>query len=214
MSEKINRIGEKRINTLGSEMVIVGYRKNNDIDVYFPKYDWTARNKEYKNFKKGIIKCPYEPSVYGVGYIGEGKYKISENGKHTGIYDTWHDMLKRCYDSNYHKRQPTYIECEVCEEWLCFQNFAKWYEDNYYEVEGERTELDKDILMKGNKIYSPDTCIFVPKTINSLFVKNNKSRGESVIGTSPVNGKYRVRCYMINPETVKSKNKHLGYYDT
>ena len=75
--------------------------------------------------------------------------------------------------------------------------------------------LDKDILVKHNKIYSPETCIFVPQAINLLFVKSDKSRGESVIGTSLYkNGKYQVRCYMINPETGKSKIKHLGYYDT
>ena len=113
-----------------------------------------------------------------------------------------------------HKKYPTYIDCEVCEEFHNFQNFAEWYYDNYYEVEGERMELDKDILFKHNKIYSPETCIYVPQTINSLFVKNDKLRGESVIGTSLKNGKYVVRCHMINPETGKSKSEYLGYYTT
>ena len=124
-------------------------------------------------------------------------------------------MLRRCYNKKSHKKHPTYVDCKVCEEWLNFQNFAKWYENNYYEVEGERMELDKDILVKGNKVYSPDTCIFVPKTINGLFVKSDKSRGESVIGTtSRKNEKYQVKCNIINPETGKSKNEYLGLYDT
>ena len=75
-------------------------------------------------------------------------------------------------------------------------------------------ELDKDILVKHNKIYSPDTCIFVPHKINSLFTKRQNDRGESVIGTSPKNGKYQVKCSLINPKTGKSKQEHLGYYDT
>ena len=76
-------------------------------------------------------------------------------------------------------------------------------------------ELDKDILIKGNKIYSPETCIFVPQTINSLFVKRDNKRGESVIGTSPrKNGKYVVHCNLINPETGESKCEYLGVYDT
>ena len=181
---KIDRTGERGINTFGSEMIIVGYRMNRDIDVYFPEYDWIAKNREYKNFKNDKIKCPYERRVFGVGYIGEGKYKTTENGKNTRIYSTWHDMLRRCYSEKVHERNPTYIDCEVCEEWYDFQAFAEWYEKNYYEIEGEIMHLDKDILHKGNKIYSKETCIFVPEKINILFVKNNKNRGDCPIGIS------------------------------
>lgn len=214
MNEKINRIGERNYNTLGSEMVIVDYRMNRDVDVYFPQYNWTFKGVAYQSFKKGQIKCPYEKTVCGIGYLGEGKYKVSENSKKTRIYQTWIDMLKRCYSEREHKRRPTYIGCKVDEKWHNFQNFAKWYEENYYEVEGETMELDKDILFKHNKIYSPETCIFVPKTINSLFVKRQNYRGESVIGTKFKNGKYMVRCCLINPKTGKSKKEHLGYYET
>ena len=102
----------------------------------------------------------------------------------------------------------------MCEEWCNFQNFAKWYENNYYEVESEVMNLDKDILVKHNKIYSPDTCIFVPHRINTLFIKRQNDRGESVIGTNLYKGKYRVHCHMINPKTGKSKEEYLGYYDS
>lgn len=214
MGSKIDRTGEENINNFGSKMVIVEYRMNRDIDVYFPEYNWIAKNVIYQNFKKGEIKCPYEPSVYGVGYIGEGKYKCKENGKTTRVYKTWHGILERCYDNKCHEKHPTYIDCKVSEEWHNFQNFAKWYEDNYYEVEGQKMHLDKDILVKGNKIYSPETCIFVPQTINLLFTKRQNYRGKSVIGTSPVNGKYLVKCHLINLKTGKSKQKNLGYYNT
>ena len=124
-------------------------------------------------------------------------------------------MLQRCYSEKEHERHPTYIGCEVYEGWHNFQNFAKWYKDNYYEVGNEKMCLDKDILFKGNKIYSPDTCIFVPETINKLFIKNDKNRGESVIGaTLCKNGKYQAQCNIINPETGKSKQEYLGLYDS
>jgi hypothetical protein len=203
----IDRTGEKGINNFGSEIVIVEYRKNNDIDVYFPEYDWIAKGVQYQNFKKRNIKCPYERSLYGVGYLGEGDYKVSENGKATRVYTTWRGMLERCYSEEYQKRQPTYKDCKVNEEWYNFQNFAKWYESNYYEVEGEIMCLDKDILVKHNKIYSSETCIFVPQTINILFTKRQNARGESVIGTTPHQGKYEVQCCIINPETGKSKKR-------
>ena len=214
MGSKVDRTGEKGVNTFGSEMVIVKYRTNRDVDIYFPEYDWTAKNREYKGFKNGNIKCPYERRYFGVGYIGEGKYKVWENGKNTKCYKTWHNMLNRCYDEKFHEKYPTYIGCEVDKNWHNFQNFAEWYYNNYYEIEGGKMCLDKDILYKHNKVYSPKTCIFVPQTINSLFVKRDNNRGESVIGTSLKNGRYRVQCWSFNPETGKSKQEYFGYYDS
>ena len=215
VSKVTKRTDETGINNFGSKMIIVEYRSSRDIDVYFPEYDWIAKSTRYDAFKKGEIKCPYEPRVYGVGYVGEGKYKTKENGKHTKCYRTWYDMLRRCYDEKNLKRNPTYVNCKVSESFHNFQNFAKWYYDNYYQIEGERMELDKDILVKHNKIYSPETCVFVPETINLLFTKRQNDRGESVIGTSPTkSSKYVVHCSIINPETGKSKSKYLGTYDT
>ena len=100
---KTDRIGKRNYNTFGSEMVITDYRKANDIDVYFPQYDWIAKNTRYDVFKNGNIKCPYEPRIYGIGYLSEGKYKGSENCKKTRVYDTWYGMLERCYDENFIK---------------------------------------------------------------------------------------------------------------
>ena len=215
MGKEINRIGERNYNNFGSEMVIVHYNGCMDIDVYFPEFDWIFKHAKYNNFKKGEIKCPYERRFYNVGYLGEGKYKVSENGKNTRVYSTWRHMLQRCYSEKFQEKHPTYITCEASEEWHNFQNFAKWYKDNYYEVGNEKMCLDKDILFKGNKIYSPDTCIFVPETINKLFIKNDKNRGESVIGaTLCKNGKYQAQCNIINPETGKSKQEYLGLYDS
>ncbi|MFQ9297772.1 MAG: AP2 domain-containing protein [Clostridia bacterium] len=215
MSSKVDRIGEKNINNFGSEMVIVEYRKAIDIDIYFPQYDWTAKNKRYDNFKGGKIKCPYEKRYYNMGYLGEGNYKAWENGKDTKVFKTWHHMLERCYSKKCHEKYSTYIVCETSDDFHNFQNFGEWDEDNYYEINGEKMCLDKDILIKGNKIYSSETCIYVPQTINKLFTKSDKTRGKSVIGTSPYkNGKYQVYCCMINPETRKFKQEYLGYYNT
>lgn len=205
---KIDRTGEEKINNFGSLMRITKYRKHKDIDVYFEKYNYIKKHVQYIQFIKGTITCPYEPRVYKVGYIGDGKYEVSKNGKNTKCYKTWNGMLKRCYDSKYHDKQPTYIGCTVHDSWLNFQTFSKWYYENYYKIEGQRMELDKDILCKGNKIYSPDTCIFVPQRINSLFVKRDNDRGDLPIGISYEKKKYRVRCH------INGKNQSLGYYNT
>ena len=85
---KIDRTGETRVNNFGSEMIIVEYKMNRDVDVYFPQYNWTFKEATYQSFKKGLIKCPYERRLCDIGYIGEGKFKVIENGKHTRVYDT------------------------------------------------------------------------------------------------------------------------------
>ena len=196
MGRKIDRTGEESYNNFGSKMIIKEYRKAIDIDVYFPEYNWTFKNAVYDAFKKGTVKCPYEPKVYGVGYLGEGKYKMVENNKTTDEYIIWRDMLKRCYDPKYQEKYSTYKDCEVEDYLFNFQNMGEWIDKNYYEVPGERMHLDKDILRKGNKIYSRDTCIFVPQRINELFTKRDNDRGDCPIGVTPnSSGNYQVRCW-------------------
>lgn len=217
MSRKtIDRTGEININNFGSEMVVVGYRMNKDMDVYFPKYNWTAKGVAYCQFKNGKIKCPYEKRYCGTGYLSEGKYKAIENGKLTKSYKAWFHMLNRCYDENFHEKYPTYKDCEVAEEWLNFQNFAKWHDDNFYEVEGQRMHLDKDILNKGNKIYSSDNCVFVPERINTLFIKSDKNRGEYPIGVyyNKHARKFQAQYLFYNFKKNKRERKNLGLYET
>ena len=186
-----DRVGEINYNTFGSKMIIKEYRNKNNIDVYFPKYNWIKYNSTYQHFKNGLIKCPYEPRVYNRGYIGVGKYIPMENKK---TYELWLNMLKRCYSDKVSAKNSTYKKSEVFNEWLNFQNFAEWYYENYYEIEGENMHLDKDILVKGNKIYSPDTCVFVPQSINSLFIKSDKARGDLPIGVTKEHKKYSAQC--------------------
>lgn len=210
MANIIDRTGEVSYNNFGSKIVIKEYRNYDDIDVYFPKYNFTKEHAQYDKFKRGAIACPYEKRVYNTGYLGEGRYNASINGEHAKCYMIWKNMLRRCYDSKSIEKRPTYKDCEVSPEWHDFQTFSAWLDENYYEIEGERMALDKDILCKGNKIYSPKNCIFVPTKINTLFIKSNSSRGDSPIGVyyNKSNKKY-IACCNIN-----GKQKHLGCYET
>lgn len=207
---KIDRTGEINYNKYGSKMIIIKYRNANDIDVLFEEYGYIVEHTIFHNFKIGNIRCPYELSVYGVGYLGEGNYKTSENKKHTRSYNVWIDMIRRCYNPKCYEKYPTYKECFVCDEWHNYQNFAKWYEENYYEINNQRMHLDKDILHKGNKLYSKENCIFVPENINNLFVKCNSTRGDLPIGVTydKRNEKYSAR-YDVN-----GKKIYLGLYNT
>ena len=214
-NKKKNYVGMKGANSFGSEMVIIRSDGHYDLDIYFPEYNWITKSRRYTEFKNGKIKCPYERRTYGVGYLGEGVYLATKNRKHTKVYITWKSMLERCYNEKYLEKQPSYKDCEVCEEWLNFQNFAKWYEDNYYEIEGEKMHLDKDILTKGNKIYSPETCIFVPQTINNLLTKSDENRGKLPIGVREYNcltGNYRSGVKFKNKPTFETfYDEHNAY---
>lgn len=143
----------------------------------------------------------YTPSVYGVGYVGEGKYS---NKTHPEISKKWRGMLQRCYSEKYHREKPTYISCSVHPDWHNFQNFAEWYEENYR----SGFSLDKDILVKGNKIYAEKTCCFVPQEINQMLTKANNLRGDLPIGVTK-NGKG-----FLAQISIKGVTKPLGTYAT
>lgn len=130
--------------------------------VLFPDYQiWTT----LQNIKNGQIKNPYHNTVYGRGYYGVGVYTARKNGIKTKQYIKWFSMFNRCYDEKSLEKEPQYIDCEVSNEFYNFQNFAQWYDRKIYNSKYE-LELDKDLLFKNNKIYSPSTCCFIPKEIN------------------------------------------------
>lgn len=105
--------------------------------------------------------------LYGVG-VNDLDEPISHNGKHFKFYLVWKSMMYRCYYKGFHKRENTYSDCFVCEEWTYLSNFKRWFDENY--VDGY--ELDKDILSDGNREYAPNKCCFVPKQINNLIKKS------------------------------------------
>ena len=210
---KNNRVGERfrnRDDLGGYEFIIVEYNNANDLWVEFQDEYKTRVHTKYNNCKNSGIKNPYHPSVYGVGCLGQGKYKSQINGKRTKEYNEWCNMLERCYSEEFKNKRPTYKGVVADKYFHNFQNFASWWHNNYYEIEGERMHLDKDILVKGNKEYAPDKCIFVPERINTLFIKRDASRGEYPIGVSynKQTNKYSAYCKF------EGKKKHLGYFDT
>ena len=140
--------------------------------------------------KSGIPCYGNRGKVFGIG-ICDVDYSVNKTTEIHQAYRTWQDMLKRCYSDE--SKESSYKDCSVCDEWLYFSNFKKWFDnlDNGYQ---DGLCLDKDILLKGNKVYSPDTCCFVPSFINTLFVKANKRRGLYPIGV----------CYD------KRRNKYIG----
>lgn len=202
-----NRIGEKNYNTHGELMEIVEYRSSIDITVKFESTNELVKCV-YGSFKSGEVKSHLTPTVHGFGIIGFETIR-DENNNMLESYNCWRGMIHRCYYKKYLDKKPTYEKCTVCEEWKYYSNFKKWFDDNYYVIGNEKMTLDKDILCKGNKEYSPNTCVFVPERINILFTKRQNDRGEYPIGVSEYKSTNRLRARCNNGY---GKTINLGYF--
>lgn len=143
------------------ELVVVEYKSCNRVDVIFANTGAT-RTAVAKIIRRGNVKDAMAPSVYGVGFIGSGSHRSRTKGIMNPAYACWHSMIERAYCEKYHAKRPTYADCTVVAEWHNFQVFAEWFEGNA--VAG--LELDKDILVDGNRVYGPEFCLFVTQREN------------------------------------------------
>lgn len=199
------RLGEEAVNYQNCSMKIIKYNNANDIIVEFQD-EYRAKVKtQYKHFVCGKVKNPYQPSIYGIGIVGN-KYQTHNNQTGAKEYQLWCSVLERCFDKDFKRKHSTYQDATCCDEWLYYENFYKWLHsqenfDKWYK--GDRWAIDKDILIKNNKIYSPETCCLVPQSVNQLFVRHISKRGNLPIGVSYNSGKY----------ASKSSRNSLGRYD-
>lgn len=209
----MNHLYEEKLNNQGSLMKIIEYNSNSDITIEFQD-DYKARIKsQYCNFKSGSIRNPYARSIYSVGMTGN-KYPTAINTYPIREYLTWHNIMQRCFSEGLKKKQPTYQDVTVCNEWLNYENFYEWLhsQPNFEKwLNGKRWAIDKDILNKGNKIYSPDNCCLIPQNVNCLFLKREADRGKYPIGVRYKDGNgFLASCH--NPFT--NKNEKIGSYST
>ena len=187
---------------------IVKYNDWENVEIKFLKtgYEMTTR---LDNIRNGNVKGPYLPSVYSVGIVGT-KYQSHKDGVKTKEYHLWQGMLQRCYSDTLKKKYPTYEGCEVSDNFKSYEYFYEWCNKQIgFGVEG--WHLDKDLLTKGNKVYSESTCVFLPQEINLLLTKRDNNRGEYLIGVSwnKVTKTFKAR---VNKN--KGKREHLGYFKT
>lgn len=203
-----NYVGKVFKTNSGASCIVVSYSGCNNVKIRFldeTNYEMVVHSS---NLKSGRIKSPYTPIVYGVGFLGVGKFKPSSNGIKNKYYELWCSIIARCYSEKRLKQVSFYRGCSVCKEWHNFQNFAKWYTEQEFCFEGYH--LDKDILVEGNKVYSPETCSLVPMEINILFTDSKASRGDYPIGVhlDKSSGKFtaQISCF--------GKRLFLGRFDT
>ena len=188
------------------KLVVLEYENTSNLKVKFidTAYETTTRANQ---LRKGEVKDRSLPSVYGVGIIGNGIAKVC--GVETRDYQLWKSMLCRCYDIKYHNRYPTYKYCEMSNKFKYFPYFMKWcHRQIGFDQEG--WHLDKDILVKGNKVYSEDVCVFVPSEVNNLFIKRDSLRGDCPVGV-----RYRKGFDKFESQiTLYGKMVYLGTFNT
>lgn len=144
--------------------------------------------------------------IYGVG-VNDIDFVVNDRGNKRPSYTYWHSMLKRCYDPIEHKNYPRYIGCTVIDDWKYLSKFEDWFKtQNWY-----GRQLDKDLLFINNKLYSPDTCVFIPSRVNGFLT--DRSRFMSAYGTGISilpSGNFRAVCN--DPYTNKRVN--IGTFET
>lgn len=208
------KLGETIINNQGVRMWIIEYNNCDNVVVEFDNKEHETATCSYYSFRTGNVKSRFYPTVYGIGFIGNETCLNEEGSDIDKSYSVWHSMLNRCQSAKFQERQPAYKGCSICEEWHNYSNFKKWFYENYYEIEGQKVALDKDILIKGNKVYSPDTCVFVPQSINNIFRKNYHREEKSITtGVSKVGNKYIAMLSIYYPDTKNNRVVKIGSYD-
>ena len=215
--QKKERFGLEKYNNQGYLMKIIEYNETRNIKVMFlDEYQYVIKTT-WSDFEKGGIKNPYARAIYGVAIRG-AKYKAKENGKMKKEYDAWTGMLRRCYDPKWKEKEPSYIGVTCCKEWLLYENFYEWLhaQENFEKwLNGERWTVDKDILFKGNKIYSPETCCLVSHDVNTLFCKRDRDRGVYPLGVGYNNTTKKYIAKMsVKGDDGERHDKHIGSYKT
>ena len=204
-----DRLHQINFDNQGNKMEIISYRNSRDIDVMFED-KWLIKNCTYGNFLNKNIKNYLKPTIFDKGYYGTHNSNEREYS-----YSIWFRMMERCYskDKKIRDKHSYYNDVSVCEEWFNYQEYKNWYLQNIWTNELV-LQVDKDILIKGSKIYSPNNCIMVDSKINNLFIKSNKTRGELPIGVSfDSNNFNRYRAYISKMKDGKNKQIHLGYFN-
>lgn len=187
---------------------IVKYNDTTNVEIQFVNTGFETV-ATLDNIRKGYVKDPYVPSVYGIGVSG-AKYSPTISGRNTKEYDLWKSMLRRCYSDDFKKKHPTYKDCEVSENFNYYEYFYDWCQ-NQIGFGNDGFELDKDLLIKGNKVYSEDSCVFIPVDVNLVLTKHTSLRGEYLIGVS---WSKTHKAFISQVCKSKGKREYLGLFKT
>ena len=200
------KVGDVLTNNQGCNYTVVEYKNSRHVVIEFNdnhKHQVTVRAHALKTKN---IRNPFYPTVQGVGYIGAGDFTSAKGSVGREAYVKWQSMLERCYSNK--DRHSAYFDCSVHSDWHNFQVFAKWcVSQKYY---GSGYDIDKDILVTGNRVYSENTCCLVPSEINAMVIGLRFINGNSDMG---VVYNESARKY-IAKVCVGKYQKYIGSYKT
>ena len=192
------------------DLIVTKYVNSKAVCVKFVVTGYETTTKA-SNVIAGSVKDRLLPTVHGIGITGDSQVRV--DGKHTKEYRLWNNMLKRCYSVGCQKVRPTYIDCSVSENFRYLQYFKEWCNNqigfNSVDEKGKPFALDKDILVKGNRVYNEDVCVFVPSEINNVLTKRGNKRGDCVVGVWKYKGKF-----VAQVSTGKMVQDYLGIFKT
>lgn len=157
---------------------------------------------------KGVRK-----PVFGVGindYSGKSSWVVDGVRYKCPIYTKWVSMLCRCYKLGYMEEFPTYKGCSVSEDWVYFSKFRAWMEKQDWEGK----QLDKDLLVPGNKVYSAETCVFLPLEINMFMNDHGNGRGSWPLGVTWKQSSNAFVAAISNPLAAQKGSQHIGMFST
>lgn len=203
------KVGDRfKNNEQGTWCTVINADSCRAIEVVFDGFPDKPQRFISGNLVRGCFRNLYFPYIYGKGCLGEGKYKAIDSKGSSITYSKWTNAIMRCYCPESLKIRPKYEGCTVSDEWLIYQNFADWYEN--HEFYGCGYDLDKDLLVRGNKVYSAETCCLLPQEINKLIVDSGVQKGEYPIGVSL----HHDKSGFISRMSTDKGEKYLGFYKT
>lgn len=188
----------------GGDLQVIDYKTAREVTVKFLDEFGYVTVAQASHIRRGNVKNPFARSVHGVGYIGEGKYKVSRGRMACEAYIVWQSMLGRCYNPSNLNLAKHYAGCTVQAEWHNFQKFAEWYSKQWKE---EGWQIDKDLKVRYNRVYSKDNCLLLPSRINGLIIRH-ALKGELPTGVQLKGGRYYARVGTLDVRV------SLGGFDT
>ena len=205
-------VGKVYKSTSSGDFKVLKYNDGGNVEIQFINTGYETVTR-LDCIKKGEVKDPCSPSIYGVGILG-AKYSSRVGGVLTKEYDLWYSMLRRCYSTALKNKYQTYKGCEVSENFKSYEYFYEWCNKQIgfgNDGNGNPFQLDKDLLIKGNKTYSESTCVFIPQEINSLLIKRDNKRGDYLIGVCWDKAK---KAFKAQVSMNKGKREYLGLFKT
>ena len=191
------------------KFVVIDYEHSTKVTIQFEDTGGVNVTDLYR-IRNGSVVDLLAKTNFGVGYIGYGYDNKCENSKK--LFKTWSGLVQRCFDPLWKEKHKCYEQTTCSEDFLCASDFIEWSKSQvgYDGVDefGKSFALDKDLLVKGNKLYSPDICVFVPREVNNLILSNRKVRGNLPLGVTTKGDRFRARVSIKNKETA------LGVFNT